>query len=108
MSSNTNERELATKEFFELQKKFEQISERRRILIAQESENQMVSKELDLLENDAVIYKLIGSIMVKQSLDDAKNTVSKRLEYISSEIESVNKTFESLQTSLVNKSNQVC
>ncbi|KAJ1606701.1 putative prefoldin-related protein [Cryptosporidium canis] len=107
MASNSNEQELLTKEFLEIQKKFEQINERRRILAAQESENQMVNKELDLLESDAVIYKLIGSVMVKQSLDDAKGTVSKRLEYIAGEIQSVNKTFESLQSKLVEKSNQL-
>ncbi|KAL3128933.1 Prefoldin subunit [Cryptosporidium hominis] len=107
MVSTSNEHELITKEFLETQKKFEQINERRRILVAQESENQMVSKELELLESDAVIYKLVGSVMVKQSLDDAKSTVSKRLEYITGEIESVNKSFESLQSKLVEKSNQV-
>lgn len=107
MASTSNEHELITKEFLETQKKFEQINERRRILVAQESENQMVSKELELLESDAVIYKLVGSVMVKQSLDDAKSTVSKRLEYITGEIESVNKSFESLQSKLVEKSNQV-
>ncbi|KAH8585002.1 prefoldin-related [Cryptosporidium sp. chipmunk genotype I] len=107
MALNSNESELITKDFLETQKKFEQINERRRILVAQESENQMVSKELELLESDAVIYKLIGSVMVKQSLDDAKSTVSKRLEYITGEIESVNKSFESLQSKLVEKSNQV-
>ncbi|OII70784.1 prefoldin-related protein [Cryptosporidium ubiquitum] len=106
MASTSNEHELITKEFLETQKKFEQINERRRILIAQESENQMVNNELELLETDAVIYKLIGNVMVKQSLDDAKITVSKRLEYITGEIESVNKTFESLQSKLVEKSNQ--
>ncbi|TRY52608.1 Prefoldin subunit [Cryptosporidium tyzzeri] len=107
MATTSNEHELITKEFLETQKKFEQINERRRILVAQESENQMVSKELELLESDAVIYKLVGSIMVKQSLDDAKSTVSKRLEYITGEIESVNKSFESLQSKLVEKSNQL-
>lgn len=107
MASNKSEHELVTEEFLETQKKFGQISERRRILVAQESENQMVNKELEQLESDAVIYKLIGSVMVKQSLEDAKGTVSKRLEYISGEIESVNKTFEALRSKLVEKSNQV-
>ncbi|KAF7459137.1 prefoldin subunit 6 [Cryptosporidium felis] len=107
MSSNTSEQEVVSKEFLDTQRKFEQVNERRRILIAQESENQMVNKELNLLESDAVIYKLVGSVMVKQSLDDAKSTVSKRLEYIAGEIESVNKAFESLQSKLVETSNQV-
>ncbi|KAK6589707.1 putative prefoldin-related [Cryptosporidium xiaoi] len=107
MSLNSNEKDLVTKEFFDIQRKLEKVNERRRILIAQESENQMVNKELELLDSDAVIYKLIGSVMVKQSLDEAKSTVSKRLEYITNEIESVNKTFETLKNTLVEKSNKV-
>ncbi|KAH7649164.1 putative prefoldin-related [Cryptosporidium bovis] len=107
MSLNNNEKDLITKEFFDIQRKLEKVNERRRILIAQESENQMVNKELELLDSDAVIYKLIGSVMVKQSLDEAKSTVSKRLEYITNEIESVNKTFETLKNTLVEKSNKV-
>ncbi|KAH8741973.1 hypothetical protein FG386_002348 [Cryptosporidium ryanae] len=107
MLSNNSEKDLITKEFFDTQRKLEKVNERRRILIAQESENQMVEKELELLDNDAVIYKLIGSVMIKQSLDEAKSTVSKRLEYITAEIDSVNKTFDSLKNTLVEKSNQV-
>ena len=107
MKSSLSQQEQLSKELFETQRKFEHVGERKRILVAQESENQMVNKELDLLESDAVIYKLVGSVMVKQSLDDAKSTVSKRLEYIGREIQSVNRSFESLQAKLIETSNQV-
>jgi len=49
-------------------------------------ENEMVLKELDLLETDAHVFKLIGPVLVKQELVEVKSNVSKRIEYIKSDI----------------------
>lgn len=43
-------------------------------------------QELDLLESANIVYKLIGPVLVKQDLDEAKATVTKRLEYINGEM----------------------
>lgn len=43
-------------------------------------------QELDLLESSNIVYKLIGPVLVKQDLDEAKATVGKRLEYITGEL----------------------
>lgn len=43
-------------------------------------------QELDLLESTNTVYKLIGPVLVKQDLDEAKATVTKRLEYINGEM----------------------
>jgi len=39
-----------------------------------------------LLDCQNTIYKLIGPVLVKQDLDEAKATVAKRLEYINGEM----------------------
>ena len=39
-----------------------------------------------MLEEDAVVYKLVGPVLVKQDLSEAKETVDKRLKYIKSEL----------------------
>ena len=39
-----------------------------------------------LLEADAVVYKLVGPVLVKQDLDEARQTVEKRLVYITKEV----------------------
>lgn len=44
------------------------------------------TQEMDLLEDDAVIYKLIGPVLVRQELSEARQTVEKRLDYISKEL----------------------
>ncbi|CAE7834373.1 Pfdn6 [Symbiodinium sp. KB8] len=56
-------------------------------LIAQQQETELVKQEFDSIEEDAVVYKLVGPVMVKQNVDDAKANVAKRLEYISGELD---------------------
>uniref|UniRef100_A0A061R780 Prefoldin beta subunit n=1 Tax=Tetraselmis sp. GSL018 TaxID=582737 RepID=A0A061R780_9CHLO len=61
------------------------------------SENKMVLQELDILEDDAVVYKMVGPVMVKQDLVEAKSNVGKRLEYIEGEIKRLENCLNSLE-----------
>lgn len=54
--------------------------------IQQQNENQMVLKELESLEEDNAVYKLIGPVLIKQDLVEARSNVKKRLELISGEL----------------------
>jgi prefoldin beta subunit len=38
------------------------------------------------MESSNTVYKLIGPVLVKQDLEEAKATVAKRLEYINGEM----------------------
>ena len=49
-------------------------------------ENEMVLKELGLLEDEASVFKLIGPVLVKQELVEVKNNVTKRVEFIKNDI----------------------
>ena len=44
------------------------------------------TQELDLLEEETNVFKLIGPVLVKQDLLEAKTNVAKRMEYISVEL----------------------
>jgi prefoldin beta subunit len=46
----------------------------------------MVKNEMNFLDDSDVVYKLIGPILVKQEIDEAKMTVEKRLEFITKEM----------------------
>lgn len=50
------------------------------------NENIAVKKELDLLKQDNDVFKLIGPVLVKQDLEEAKQNVTKRMDYISAEL----------------------
>lgn len=51
----------------------------------------MVLAEFNLMEVDAVIYKLVGPVLAKQETSEAKGNVEKRIEYITKEIERMDK-----------------
>lgn len=53
-------------------------------LETQQTENNMVKEEL--ATDPSAVYKLAGRVLVKQDLGDAQTTVSRRLEYITTEM----------------------
>uniref|UniRef100_A0AC35TXL9 SAE2 domain-containing protein n=1 Tax=Rhabditophanes sp. KR3021 TaxID=114890 RepID=A0AC35TXL9_9BILA len=76
-------------------------------LETQLTENKMVEKEFALLEGDAKVFKLIGPALVKQDLDESKQNVQKRLEYINGEIKRVEKALEELPEKLKNEQDEI-
>ena len=58
----------------------------RQQLESQLRENQIVKDELGILQPSNTVYKLIGPALVKQDLEEAKQTVEKRLDYITKEM----------------------
>jgi prefoldin beta subunit len=59
--------------------------------MGQINENEMVKKELELLEDDSAVFKLQGPVLVKQELADARQNVASRLKYLTSELERIEK-----------------
>lgn len=58
----------------------------RQQLDGQLNENTAVKQELDLLKSGNDVFKLIGPVLVKQDLEEAKQNVIKRMEYIAAEL----------------------
>merc|ERR1712194_228655 len=76
-------------------------------LLVQQQENEVVEKEFAVLESDATVYKLVGPVLVKQSIGDAQANVGKRLSYISEEIERADKVIVGLEKELEDKKNEL-
>lgn len=72
--------------FKAIQKDMTKLVSTRQQLEAQLNENKVVQEELDVIEPDGNVYKLMGPVLVKQDLEEAKQTVLKRIEYITAEI----------------------
>merc|ERR1711990_44908 len=53
---------------------------------AQLSETKVVFSELEILKEDAIVYKLLGPVLVKQDRDEALTTVKTRSSYMESEL----------------------
>ena len=69
----------------EVQDSINQLRADLQIVLGQSTENEMVLQELALVSDDAAVYKIIGPALIKQNLEDATQTVKKRLEFIVSE-----------------------
>lgn len=64
----------------------QQLIVNRTRLLTQFSENTIVENELNILEKDAKVYKLIGPALISVDLDDAKNNVSKRIKFLQKQL----------------------
>uniref|UniRef100_A0A0E0NCC8 Prefoldin subunit 6 n=1 Tax=Oryza rufipogon TaxID=4529 RepID=A0A0E0NCC8_ORYRU len=53
--------------------------------------------ELELVNDEANVYKLIGPVLVKQDLAEAKANVKKRIEYISAELKRMDRALKDLE-----------
>ena len=58
------------------------------------AENTLVKKELALLDDEDVVYKLIGPILVQQETSDAKIQVDSRIDMINKEIHKLEKNYQ--------------
>ncbi|KAJ3055234.1 hypothetical protein HK097_011117 [Rhizophlyctis rosea] len=83
--------------FQALQREFTKVVQSRTQLESQLKENEMVSKEFDLLKDDATVYKLIGPVLVKQDRAEATTNVKKRIEFITSEIKRLEKQINEME-----------
>lgn len=64
----------------------EKMEQNKQKLDTQLRENEMVKKELDLVDADSTVYKLLGPTLMKQDTDEARGTVAKRIEYLAGEM----------------------
>ncbi|KAL6623924.1 Prefoldin [Neocallimastix sp. 'constans'] len=85
-SALENQLEKVVKEYQEIQKDFSKSVISRQQLESQKQENESIQQEFKELKDDAVIYKMIGPVLVKQDKADATQNVDKRLEYINGEM----------------------
>ncbi|XP_041332669.1 prefoldin subunit 6, partial [Pyrgilauda ruficollis] len=53
--------------------------------------------ELSLLDESNTIFKLLGPVLVRQELEEAKGTVGKRLDYISGEMKRYEQQMQELE-----------
>ncbi|GAB4840613.1 Prefoldin subunit 6 [Ancistrocladus abbreviatus] len=93
------QRELENKanDLRKLQKDIAKNHEVRKKYTVQLGENELVLKELDLLNEDANVYKLIGPVLVKQDLAEANANVRKRIDYISAELKRLEATLQDME-----------
>ena len=71
---------------FHIYKEYQTVIASRQQLDSQLTENNGVRDELNILESDTNVFKLIGPVLVKQDLEEARQNVNKRIDYITGEM----------------------
>lgn len=85
-------------EAIKTQEQLRSLIEQKQKLDSQVNEIMMAKEEVDLLEGDAVIYKLVGPLMVPQDLKEVKETMKGRLNYLNEKIDYFEKEIKSKHT----------
>uniref|UniRef100_A0A453EAA9 Prefoldin subunit 6 n=1 Tax=Aegilops tauschii subsp. strangulata TaxID=200361 RepID=A0A453EAA9_AEGTS len=91
-----------------IQKDISKNHEVRKQFTIQVGENELVLKELELLNEGANVYKLIGPVLVKQDNAEAKANIKKRIEYITAELERMDRALKDLEEKQNSKKESVC
>ncbi|XP_030762842.1 prefoldin subunit 6 [Sitophilus oryzae] len=89
--------QLELDSFKTVQKELQKAISTRQQLDGQLNENEIVKKELDLLPADGKVFKSVGPVLIKTELVEAKQNVSKRMDYISKELKRVDDLIASLE-----------
>eukprot|EP01028_Stygiella_incarcerata_P012990 TRINITY_DN81020_c0_g1_i1.p2 TRINITY_DN81020_c0_g1~~TRINITY_DN81020_c0_g1_i1.p2 ORF type:complete len:133 (-),score=54.40 TRINITY_DN81020_c0_g1_i1:155-553(-) len=80
-----------------IQRDFSKLVQQQTQIEQQLTENRLVKDELDLLEEDGKVYKMVGPVLTAQSLPEAKEVVQKRLAYLEKEDERISKEMKDLE-----------
>ncbi|OEH73856.1 prefoldin subunit 6 [Cyclospora cayetanensis] len=81
----------AMAEFDRLLEKLQTNTRNSSRLATQQNENGAVIRELEAAASDAVIYKMVGPVLIRQNKTEALSTVNKRLEYVKGELQRCDK-----------------
>ncbi|SCN60970.1 prefoldin subunit, putative [Plasmodium chabaudi adami] len=88
------------KEINTLKSSCEKINSQLEELITQKVENEILLEEIKNLEQDAVLHKLTGLVLVREEKTKCYDTITRRIHYISGEIESRKKVITNSEEKL--------
>nr|PVC52296.1 prefoldin subunit [Theileria orientalis] len=76
-------------------------------LLTQQNESMAALNEVKLVDDDAKIFKTTGPVLSAQTKQEALSTITKRLEYIKGEIDTVDRSMSDLQAKIEEKYKKV-
>ncbi|KJE94526.1 hypothetical protein CAOG_05159 [Capsaspora owczarzaki ATCC 30864] len=81
-------------ELRKLQQSYSKLVDSRTQFETQLNENKLVQEELRLVDSEGSVYKLVGPALVKQDLPEAKSHVDKRIGFITTELDRLDKAMK--------------
>ncbi|KAF0985557.1 hypothetical protein HZS_3060, partial [Henneguya salminicola] len=96
-NSLKNQLENHLSELQKFDKEVQDLLSSRQRLEVQLCENKLVQDELELLKSGSEVYRLTGPTLLRQELSEAKDNIQKRINFIGSELNRINKNTEELK-----------
>jgi prefoldin beta subunit len=93
--------------FRKLQEEVKDMEQTRQTLVSQQSENEMVLQELKLCDDSSVVYKMVGPVLMKNKLEEARKTIEGRLEFIGTERNKLEKSLQEKETKANETANKI-
>ena len=81
-------------------KELQELMMKRQKLLTQKNENEMVKKELEILEDEDIVYKLEDGELQEEDPLEAEMCVDQRLEYLESELKKCDQIEKQLRLEL--------
>lgn len=89
------------------QEQWRSLVEQKQKLDSQINELTMAKEEVDLLETDALVYKLIGPLMVTQKLPEVNDNIQARMKFLNDKMSYYDQEIKQLQTTLMEQRQQL-
>jgi prefoldin beta subunit len=86
-------------QYQQIRQQYQEIALQRRRLESQLSEAKVASEELDKLQDEDVVYKSVGNLLVKVAKDEAKTDLDEKIETLELRI----KVHQRQETKIVNR-----
>ena len=90
-----------------LQGEIQSIYGKKTQTLSQFNENTLVKGELDLLSEGSRVMKLVGPVMMSVELEEAKENVAKRLEFIEGEVQKLDTSMEQKEKELAKLGDEI-
>lgn len=99
--------EMESKEYDRITKDQAKLRETIQNYEHKKSETLMVKNELELVNEEEVVYKLIGPTLIQQDTGDCKIQIDSRLDMINKEIAKFERTYKDNEIKLENKRKKI-
>ena len=90
--------EKETEKFRETQAEVNKNHTARLRFTQQLEESEMVKKELELLDDESVVYKLIGPALIRQDIVEAKANIDTRMQFMKKESDRLDSNLKGLES----------
>ena len=91
----------------DLEKQQQEFMQKSTKLDTQKNEHNLLESEMDLLNDDCIIYKKTGPILCKMDLDEAKVEIKNKIKILKDQIKKIDNQTKNISNKIKSKRNKI-